>query len=82
METKKKPQQVLRLFPDRVSCAETQTESGPSYLAWLRLNMRSIFSLVASQQDWDWLAAFSAWLAVLWAALEALAALEPYLSRV
>ena len=62
---KKKPQQTLRLFHDRASSTEAQTEKGPYYLAWLRLNMRSIFSLVASQQDCDWLAAFRAWLAVL-----------------
>ena len=37
-------------------------------MAWLRLNIRSIFSLVASQQAWLWLAAFRAWLAVLCAA--------------
>ena len=36
------------------------------------LNARSIFSLVASQQDCEACAAWRAWLAVLWAALEAL----------
>jgi hypothetical protein len=36
-----------------------------------RLNIRSIFSLVASQQDWLAWAAATAWLAVLWAPLAA-----------
>jgi hypothetical protein len=46
------------------------------YLPIERLNARSIFSLVASQQDCEACAACMAWLAVLWAALAALPALE------
>src|SRR5262249_43965117 len=45
--------------------------SRSSYLDTDRLNMRSIFSLVESQQDWLACAAARAWLAVLCAPLAA-----------
>src|SRR6478609_2972205 len=51
------------------SAAFSQSNIYSSYFEIERRNIRSIFSLVASQQDCEACAAASAWLAALWAPL-------------